>query len=608
MSTKKGKHTHIPNRNDVGVASSTTSPGEGTSETGGTGSRFHSLLHHPLFLLLIFTLIAHLPCLAGGFVWDDIQYVVHNENLRNLEGLARIWFQPASSPQYYPVTFTSFWIEFQFFGLDPAGYHFFNLCLHLANTALVYWLLKKLGLIHLAWLAALLFGIHPLRVESVAWISERKDVLSGLFALSSLWVWVFVLPHPGKGPIAGSLLLFLFALLSKAAVSPLPFVMLLIAWWKEGSVSRKVVFSLVPFFVLALVTGLLHIFLEKKNLDAAEGLVQFSLIERFLIAGRSFWFYVGKTLWPYPLMPIYPRHLPDTGSPLQWTLSVSSLLFLLIPWLYRQRVGKGLFTCLASYAVLIAPAIGFLSQGLNRFSFTADHFAYLAGIGLLIPLSHLIRNLSDRFESAGMRGYLPIAALVLPFAALTFFQSLLYRNSETLFRRNFKYNPDSWGVHTALGAIALDQPGEIGKALEHFREAVRLEPGSAQAHYNLATALESSGLVDEASSEYRKALDIAPEYAEAHNNFAILLARKGFLEEGLKHINEAVRIKPENRNFRENKNELRKKINQSKVIPMQQEETGMINAERTAKPSPVPATAPGRVPGYDPLSEPESPR
>lgn len=592
----------------MGEESLTGVSSEGTSETGGDSSRLVSLLRQPLFLLLIFTLIAHLPCLAGGFVWDDIQYVVHNENLRDFEGLARIWFQPASSPQYYPVTFTSFWIEFQFCGLDPAIYHCVNLCLHLANTALVYWLLKKLGLVRVAWLAALLFGLHPMRVESVAWISERKDVLSGFFALSSLVVWLYALPRPSHGQLVGSLLLFMLALLSKAAVSPLPFVMFLLAYWKAGSISRRVIISSIPFFIVAFTAGIAHIFFEGKNMDAAEGMVRFTLSERFLIAGRSFWFYVGKTLWPYPLIPIYPRHLPGTGNILQWLPPLSAILFLLVPWLFRQLVGKGLFICLASYAVLIAPALGFLPQGLNRFSFTADHFAYLAGIGLLIPLSYLLMNLSDRFEAGGMRGNLPIAAVVLPFAALTFSQSLLYRDSETLFKRNLKHNPESWGVHTALGAIALDQPGEIERALEHFREAVRLEPESAQAHYNLATALETSGNVVEASSEYTRALEIAPNYAEAHNNLAILLARQDRLEEGLKHISEAVRIKPDNRDFRENKNELRRRINQPRVTSEVRGETSSINTEPLTNPSPTPAAVPGMVPGYDPLSESESPR
>ncbi len=567
-----------------------------------------SFPRHPLFILLVLTMLAHIPCLTGGFIWDDIQYVVHNENLRDGRGLARIWFQPASSPQYYPVTFTTLWLEYQFQGLDPTGFHFVNLCLHLANTALVYCLIRQLGLLRIAWLTALLFGIHPMRVESVAWISERKDVLSGFFTLSSLMLWLYALPHPSKGKLAGSLLLFLLALLSKAAVSPLPVVMLLLAWWKTGSISRRVVLSSLPFFTLALAAGITHILLEEKNMDAAEGMLQFTFLERTLIAGRSFWFYVAKTLFPFPLMPIYPRHLPDTGSFTQWLPPLCAILFLIVLLLQRQRLGKGLFVCLASYTVLIAPALGFLPQGLNRYSFTADHFAYLAGIGLLVPLCHLLINLSDRFEAGGMRGYLPIAALALPFAALTFSQSLLYRDSETLFRRNLKYNPDSWGVHTALGAVALSQPGRIETALEHFKEAVRLEPVSAQAHYNLAAALEAAGMIEEASDEYTKALEIAPDYAEAHNNLAILLTNQGRFDEGMRHIHEAVRIKPGNRIFWENKDELRRRINQPMVIPEVQGKTESASGERTEVPSPKLEAAPGMEAGYAPPSEQESPR
>jgi protein O-mannosyl-transferase len=324
--------------------------------------------------------------------------------------------------------------------------------------------------------------------------------------------------------------------------------------------------------------------------------------------GRSFWFYIFKTIWPYPLMPIYPRHLPDTGSLVQWLPPVGAVLLLIVPLLQRQRGGKGVFVCLAVYAALIAPSLGFLPQGLNQFSFAADHFIYLAGAGLLIPLCHLLLNLSDQFIARGMRGYLPIAALAVPFAALTFSQSLLYRDSETLFRRNLKNNPDSWGVHTALGAVALSQPGGIDTALEHFQEAVRLEPEAAQAHYNLAVALENSGKIAEATGEYTKALEIAPDYAEAHNNLAILLTNQGRLDEAMIHITEAVRIKPGDKEFWENKNSIRRKINQPAEVPMDREGTEPVIGEQSSTPSPTPLTAPGMDPGYGLPSEQESPR
>lgn len=557
------------------------------------------VLGHPLSILIILTTVVLCPCLLGGFVWDDVQYVVHNDNLRDLQGLIRIWFEPSTSPQYYPVTFTTYWVEYQFHKLDPAGYHFLNFCLHLANMALVYVLLKQLGLVRLAWLAALVFGIHPLHVEPVAWISARKDLLSTLFALLTLSAWLRIYQRPSIQTLALPLALFLTALLSKTAVCPLPVIMVLAAWWLDGNLTRKVWTASLPFFVLSGIAVWMFGHFEKASIDSARQMVQYSLLERILIAGHAFWFYIVKTLYPYPLMSIYPRWPIDSSSLSGWVYPATVILFLGALYAYRHRLGRGALICLAVYAFLVTPYLGLTTWAFSRFSFVADRYVYLAGIGLIIPLSHGLLYLSNYFEEKGMRGYLPIVALLLPFAAISFSQSLLYRDAETLFRRNLKHNPDSWGVHTAMGAVALTETGQIETAIEHFQEAVKLEPGASQAHYNLAVALEANNKPDEAIQEYQRTLELEPEYAEAHNNLGILLTNRGLLREALQHFNEAVRLKPEQSDFRENKNMLLQRINQpAPALPPGGEASPVTEAPTEAL-SPEPEAGPGRDPEYD---------
>lgn len=510
-------------------------------------------------LLLFLVLIAFSPALLGGFVWDDVQYVERNPLLEDSQGLKQIWLSPKSSPQYYPLTFTTFWVEHHLWGLHPFGYHLDNLFLHAANSLLLWLLLRRIG-VPGAWFAALVWAIHPVRVESVAWISERKDVLSGFFCLASLLAWVSHLESNTRKPLVISLLLFSLALLAKTAVCPLPIVLLLVAWWREGCLSRSRIAASVPFFVLALLMAGVVIVVEQESIDVARGVLLFSVPERMVIAGRAWCFYILKTLWPVTLMAIYPRWTVDASRWQEWGWVLSAIAALAGLWALRRRIGSGGFAAAAAYTVMILPALGFVSLAFNRFSFVADHFQYLAGAGLIVLGVSAAAGALAALEARCSQSRLLMGVVVALLLPLTFRHALLFRDSEALFRDNLVKNPESWGVHTALGAVAMGRRGGIEEAVHHFAEAARIDPRDPQSHYNLAVALESSGKREEAEASYNEALRIAPDYAEAHNNLGILLNNQGKMEEALRHFSEAARIKPQDPRFEANRVEVLRRL------------------------------------------------
>lgn len=503
-----------------------------------------------IFLFWGFILLAFLPSWWTGFVWDDVQYILQNPDLRTSQGLFRIWFVPSSSPQYYPLTFSTFWIEYQLWGLDPAGYKLVNLILHGANAFLLWTLIDTCLGVKRCWVGfftALLFAIHPLRVESVAWISERKDVLSGFFALLSAKFWIAnIALSPAE---RGWRFLFPFsaALLSKTAVCPLPLALVVMDHWRHREAWRKSWAAAAPGLVLAFFAGMLHLFLEQSNIDSARKMLDIPVLERILIAGHAFWFYVLKTIWPFPLMTLYPRWQFDPMQATLWLVPVSVFLVMLLAWFHQRKDHGFALLCVGIYSVLLFPASGLLLQAFNRFSYVADHFIYLAGIGLVLPLGVLLQHLVQQKRTV----WLPWLILTL-LAMGSFVRGLDYKDSETLFRQNLKYNPTSWGVHNALGSVELTQKSNPGAAIAHFQAAIQLEPQAAQAYYNLGVALTQAGKAAEAEEAYRYCLGIVPGYAEAWNNLGILYANLGRIEQAREAFLRAIEQKPGNQEFQGN--------------------------------------------------------
>jgi tetratricopeptide (TPR) repeat protein len=496
--------------------------------------------------------LAYLPALRCGFIWDDDDYVKNNPVLRSPEGLRRIWLDLHATPQYYPLVHTSYWLEYRLWGLNPAGYHAVNICLH-ALAAVLAWRVLAFLQVPGAWVAAALFALHPVCVESVAWITERKNVLSTVFYLGAALAYLRyacgaeVAQRRGSsaGWYAAAFALFVCALLSKTVTCSLPAALLLVFWWQRKRPMWAALLGLVPLFVLGLVLGLLTVWLEKYQVRAAGEEWNLSLVERFLVAGRALWFYVGKLVWPARLTFIYPRWSIDAGAWWQYLYPAAALTALTALWLARVRIGRGPLVAVLFFAGTLLPALGFVDVYPMRYSFVADHFQYLASLGLIALGAAVGWRAARRLGRGGQKAGATVLVVVLAtLGTLTWRQQSAYVNLESLWRDTLRKNPSAWIAHNNLGNI-LQARGQLDEALSHYRQALRTKPDDPRAHNNLAGVLTAQGRLAEAIEDCRAALRLQPDYAEAHCNLGIALAATGELREAIVHYRAALCLWPD---------------------------------------------------------------
>ncbi|HUW84568.1 MAG TPA: tetratricopeptide repeat protein [Phycisphaerae bacterium] len=516
-------------------------------------------------ILPLAVLTAYLPAIRGGFVWDDEHYVTDNAALRSLDGLRAIWLKPRATPQYYPLVHTSYWLEYRLWGLKPLGYHLVNVLLHAASAILLWRLLRRLDMPG-AWLAAALFALHPVHVESVAWITERKNTLSTAFYLFAALAYVRFarIDHgPPDAPrrwgwYPPALILFLCALLSKTVTCSFPAAVLLVIGYKRGRIRLADLTPLIPFFVLGLVLGLNTAWLEEQHVGAQGQEWALSFVDRGLIAARALWFYLGKLAWPAHLTFTYPRWHIESSVWWQYLYPAAALALVTSLWLLRRRLGPGPLVAALFFGGTLLPALGFVDVYPMRFSFVADHFQYLASIGPITlfaaALTGLARSAQKRIDVSHSRSpsRLALAAcqlaapclILIVLATLTWRQSRSYKDLETLWRDTLAKNPSAWMAHYNLGNL-LSARGDTGDAIVHYRRAAQIKPDFAEGHYNLGVALRSTGRLSEAIEQYRKALQIDPRHADAHNNLGAVLGEQGMHEEAIGHLTAALKIKPD---------------------------------------------------------------
>jgi tetratricopeptide (TPR) repeat protein len=501
-------------------------------------------------LLLVVYALAYLPALGGSFIWDDDYFVSENPTLRSWTGLLTIWTDPAVRLQYYPLVHTSFWIENHLWGLNPIGFHLVNLILHALNAWLLWRILKTLRLPGAAFAAAL-FLIHPVHVESVAWITERKNVLSGLFYLLSMLAWLkfdpllplaettIAAPSPSVAGsemkwYAGSFLLYIAALLSKSVTCSLPAVLLLLIWWRRGTVTRKDALRLAPFFAVGLVFGLLTAWMEKKYVGAQSDEFALKAPERILVAGHALWFYAGKLVWPNPLAFIYYRWHLDLCSIAQWIFPLSALAVIAALFALRNRLSRGPLVAVLCFAGTLVPAIGFFNVYPHRFSFVADHFQYLASIFMLV----LLAALAARWIPARVQIF-PASFVLVACGGLVWQQAHVYQNLETLWRDTLSKNPECWLAHFNYGNL-LKKRGDNVQAIAEYRETLKYYPEHALALSNLAGTLEAIGNLTEAEELHTRALAAKPDEAEFYFNLGALHAKQGHLAEAMREFEAAL--------------------------------------------------------------------
>lgn len=503
---------------------------------------------HPRFLGLLLvwaTILAYQPVWHGGFIWDDDVYVIKNKLLTAPDGLRRIWFSEDSPSQYFPLVYSMFRVEYALWGLNPAGYHWVNILFQAANALLVWRLLKRLELPG-AWLAAALFALHPVQVESVAWITERKNLLSLFFVLWSLLAWLaFIEERPKRwGFYTGALVLYLLALFSKTTACTVPAALVVSLWLKRKPITRWRWAQIAPFVAMGLGMGLLTMWWERHHIGTNGGVFAIGPLERVLIASRGVWFYAWKLLWPVNLTFSYPRWVIHTTDPLAYAWLALGVLFCGLLLFARRYAGRGPLLAAAYYVATLAPTLGFIMLFTFRYSFVADHYQYMACIGPFAMVAAGLAVVAKRLRQ--QRPWLePVfcGLLVLGLGSLTWRQAQAYKDVETLWRDTVRKNPDSWLARYNLSRDLLHR-GQFDEALEEYRQALRTGPNTVDGLVSVGNALFAKGRQDEAMEFYERALQVNPDNPEAHVNLAVILANRGQIEEAMEHDRKAIQVNP----------------------------------------------------------------
>ena len=557
------------------------------NSTGATFS--HPNRDNWALLLIVLTVLAYLPATQCGYVWDDDQHLTRNPCIIGPLGLKDIWTSPAA--RICPLVQTTFWVEHAIWGLRPGPYHIANIMVHAACAVLLWRVLLLLG-VPGAWLGAALWAMHPVQVETAAWITELKNTQSCLFYLLTIFYFVRWKKAESASPSGRSswdysmaLLCAALAMASKSSTVILPIVLCLCAWWVDRGWRWQTAWRLLPVCLMSAAASALSIWTQ--NLEGANNAAWTrSGLDRVIVAGKVVWFYLGKLVWPDPLIFFYPKWRIDASQLTSYFPVVAACAALGVLWYYRATRLRPVFFAFACFVAALLPVLGLIDHYFLRYSFVGDHFQYLASMGP-IALAAAALTMAFRFSNARARMLGPAAAGVLLaiLGVLTWRQCLSYWDNETLYRTTIERNPGAWMAYNNLGDVYLQkgdasralfycrkaeeikpddaavqntlgkayrQNGQIEQAVFHYRKALELKPDLAEAYNNLGNAFFANRKSDEAILCYLKAIELEPAYAEAHNNLGHALMQIGREEEGIAHCEKAVGLRPESTVFRSN--------------------------------------------------------
>jgi protein O-mannosyl-transferase len=526
-------------------------PPADTEIAGPKGPAYTGLL---LPALVLATLLAYYPAWRGGPLWDDDAHMTSVE-LQSAEGLRRIWMDIGATQQYYPVVHSAFWIMHKVWGDATLGYHIVNIVLHALSAFLVIVILRRLA-VPGALLAGALFALHPVQVESVAWITELKNTLSGVFYLTAGLLYLQFDHSRRRVWYALSFVLFCLALLSKSVTATLPAVLLVVFWWKRGRLSwQRDAAPLVPFLVVGIAAGLLTAWFERTFIGARGADFHFTVVERLLIAGRASWFYLAKLIWPVNLIFVYPRWQIDPHVWWQYLYPIALASAAFVLWRFRTT-SRAPLAVLLIFCGTLFPALGFVNVYPFRYSFVADHFQYLASIAAFAGIAAGVATIVRRFAASPGMETSVFVALMLSLGAilgvLTWRQSRQYGSAEALYRETIARNPTAWMAYNNLAMLKLQgSPDELPEAMTLLQTSLRLYPGNAEAHNNLGVAFQRQGRLEDAIREHREALRLLPSYAEAYNNLGIVVEQQGRMEEAVQYYTTALQLQSRERDTAE---------------------------------------------------------
>jgi tetratricopeptide (TPR) repeat protein len=502
---------------------------------------------HLKWLVLLFlvaaTTIAYKPAWNAGYIWDDDRYVTNNPLLSASDGWRRIWFSPKDTPsQYFPLTYTALRVEHSIWGLNPAGYHCANIFLHTINALLVWRVLRRLD-VPGAWLAAAIFALHPVQVETVAWISEQKSILSLFFFLLALLAWIEFVDEKPKRLWRWYLLTLLFfamALFSKTTACTLPAALILILWLKRKPIDWRRLTQMVPFLALGAGMGLVTVWWERLYEGPEGKLLSLDLMERVLVASRAVCFYVGKLFWPANLTFSYPLWKINPTDPLAyvWLAAIAGLCLAI--YFGRRFVGRNFAVGPVFFVAMLSPLLGFVMCYTFHYSFVADHYQYAACIGVIALAAAGIVKATKK------KSFVMLAccgALLFTLGVLTWQQSKTYADLETLWRTTINRNPNSILANNNFSVMLIDR-GQFDDAIIHLQKVLEIQPDDPDGHDNFGNALLKKGDINEAIFHYEAALKSAPYRADVYFNFGNACVQNGQPDEALAHFQKACELKP----------------------------------------------------------------
>jgi protein O-mannosyl-transferase len=492
--------------------------------------------------LIATVFLSYYPAWHGGFIWDD-DFFITDPGLRSWRGLYQIWFDIGSTLGYYPMLHSAFWIQYWLWGYSTLGYHLVNISLHATAVVMVAVILRRLA-IPGAFLAAAIFALHPVHVESVAWISELKNTLSGVFYLASVMLYLRFDRERRTLPYLWALVLFVLAILSKPVTLTLPAALLVIFWWQRGRLSwNKDVLPLLPFFLVAAAFVIDTIWTQ--SLLGVEG-PDFDIpaLERVLIAGKAIWFYLGKLFWPVKLIFIYPRWETSQMSVWQYLFPAAAFALLVILWILR-RWSRGLLAGFLFFAGTLFPVLGFFKVYTFIYSYVADHYQYLASLGIITlaaaGISTLLKHLQLWKRPAG---YAVCVMLLAMLAALTWHQSQMYTDINKLYSTTIDLNPKCYMAYYNRGTIYISQ-GQYQKAVDDLSAAIRLKPNLSDPYFNRGNACIKLGRYQTALADFTKVISLSPASFDAYNNRAAIYLKLDQYQQAIEDYTKAITIKPD---------------------------------------------------------------
>lgn len=610
------EHAHPPNINKPAEKA------ESRPSTSGYNplAAFLRRIVIPVMAILALCLLVYYPLHAAGFIWDDGYWILNDPAMHHWRNLQFVWFDPMTFMQYYPLSVTAYFLQWQLWGADALGFHAVSLLLQVINAVFLWRILRRLHL-RAAWLAAAIFAIHPVVVESVAWVVEQKNLISGFLVLAAVWSWIRFAGLDGPedqlesaAPVyhwrfyAAALVFYFLAVCAKTFVCALPAAILVLTWWKLGRITRKHLVASAPWFFITAGAGWMAAWRERYGAGAHGKAYHFTLFQHLVIAGKDIWFYVGKLFWPHPILMVYPRWQVHGFTTIDLLYPLTAALAAAGCFALCKRLGRGLFAAAAIYAVMVSPALGFVSFAGMNITFVADHYFYVGCISLIvlavqagaIVISKLPPNSRGRSsQNSNVASWLPLgatnfrlsmavaASVLAALGLVSYVQCAYYSPPLEIWVHELHYDKQCFKAYEILamhelihhhlnrefadcqaalkitkgtdpvanqllGSLYLENKHNIPLAMQYFRKSLKADPYQARIIIKLVRCYQQQGNWKMAVQDLNRGIALMPGSSALYLTFALTQTHQGNTELAIKALRDAIACDPHNADARYN--------------------------------------------------------